>query len=128
MAKNKPTPLKDEPVTSLDDISTKLDKLTTAIEALQKEPCEPVAPKVNIQVKGLHFKTEEEFREKVILLYKGLGVYNQEQEDAYIKELQDKGELSNREMLQAIHKKTCVNTDDNNHVPNSLTISSLILT
>ena len=70
MAKNKPTPLKDEPVMSLDDICTKLDKLGTAIETLQKEPCEPVAPKVNIQVKGLHFKTEEEFREKVILLYK----------------------------------------------------------
>ena len=120
MAKNKPTPLKDEPVMSLDDLYTKFDKLVAAVEALQKEPCEPVAPKVNIQVKGLHFKTEEEFREKVILLYKGLGVYNQEQEDAYIKELHDKGELSNREMLQAIHKKTCVNTDDNNHVPNSL--------
>ena len=120
MAKNKPTPLKDEPVMSLDDLYTKFDKLTTAIEALQKEPCEPVAPKVNIQVKGLHFKTEEEFREKVILLYKGLGVYNQEQEDAYIKELHDKGELSNREMLQAIHKKTCAIPDDNNHVPNSL--------
>ena len=73
MAKNKPTPLKDEPVMSLDDICTKLDDLTAAIGALQKEPCKPVVPKVNIQVKGLHFKTEEEFREKVILLYKGLG-------------------------------------------------------
>ena len=120
MAKNKPTPLKDEPVMSLDDICTKLDDLTAAIGALQKEPCKPVVPKVNIQVKGLHFKTEEEFREKVILLYKGLGVYNQEQEDAYIQELHDKGELSNREMLQAIHKKTCAIPDDNNHVPNSL--------
>ena len=58
---------------SLDDISTKLDDLAASIGALQKEPCEPVVPKVNIQVKGLHFKTEEEFREKVILLYKGLG-------------------------------------------------------
>ena len=120
MAKNKPTPLKDEPVMSLDDISTKLDNLAAAIGALQKEPCEPVVPKVNIQVKGLHFKTEEEFREKVILLYKGLGIYNQEQEDAYIKELHDKGELSNREMLQAIYKKTCAIPDDNNHAPNSL--------
>ena len=120
MAKNKPTPLKDEPVMSLDDISTKLDDLAASIGALQKEPCEPVVPKVNIQVKGLHFKTEEEFREKVILLYKGLGIYNQEQEDAYIKELHDKGELSNREMLQAIHKKTCAIPDDNKHVPNSL--------
>ena len=120
MAKNKPTPLKDEPVMSLDDICTKLDDLTAAIGALQKEPCKPVVPKVNIQVKGLHFKTEEEFREKVILLYKGLGIYNQEQEDAYIKELHDKGELSNREMLQAIYKKTCAIPDDNNHVPNSL--------
>ena len=120
MAKNKPTPLKDEPAMSLDDISTKLDNLAAAIGALQKEPCEPVVPKVNIQVKGLHFKTEEEFREKVILLYKGLGIYNQEQEDAYIKELHDKGELSNREMLQAIYKKTCAIPDDNNHVPNSL--------
>ena len=120
MAKNKPTPLKDEPVMSLDDISTKLDNLAAAIGALQKEPCEPAVPKVNIQVKGLHFKTEEEFREKVILLYKGLGIYNQEQEDAYIKELHDKGELSNREMLQAIYKKTCAIPDDNNHVPNSL--------
>lgn len=90
---------------SLDDIYTKLDELTASIGALQKEPCEPVVPKVNIQVKGLHFKTEEEFREKVILLYKGLGVYNQEQEDAYIKELHDKGELSNRELLMAIYKK-----------------------
>ena len=90
---------------SLDDIYTKLDELTASIGALQKEPCEPVVPKVNIQVKGLHFKTEEEFREKVILLYKGLGVYNQEQEDAYIKELHDKGELSNRELLKAIYKK-----------------------
>ena len=105
MAKNKPTPLKDEPVMSLDDISTKFDNLAASIGALQKEPCEPAAPKVNIQVKGLHFKTEEEFREKVILLYKGLGVYNQEQEDAYIKELHDKGELSNRELLMAIYKK-----------------------
>ena len=69
---------------SLDDICTKLDDLADAIGALQKEPCKPVVPKVNIQVKGLHFKTEEEFREKVILLYKGLGIYNQEQEDAYI--------------------------------------------
>ena len=120
MAKNKPTPLKDEPVMSLDDICTKLDELATSIGALQKEPCEPVVPKVNIQVKGLHFKTEEEFREKVILLYKGLAVYNQEQEDAYIKELHDKDELSNREMLQAIHKKTCAIPDDNNHVPKSL--------
>ncbi|MCE2616567.1 MAG: hypothetical protein ACTTKN_06345 [Phocaeicola sp.] len=120
MAKNKPTPLKDEPVMSLDDICTKLDELTASIGALQKEPCEPVVPKVNIQVKGLHFKTEEEFHEKVILLYKGLGIYSQEQEDAYIKELHDKGELSNREMLQAIHKKTCAIPDDNNHVPNSL--------
>ena len=120
MAKNKPTPLKDEPVMSLDDISTKLDDLAASIGALQKEPCELVVPKVNIQVKGLHFKTEEEFREKVILLYKGLGIYNQEQEDAYIKELHDKGELSNREMLQAIHKKTCAIPDDNKHVPNSL--------
>ena len=120
MAKNKPTPLKDEPVMSLDDISTKLDDLAAAIGTLQKEPCEPAVPKVNIQVKGLHFKTEEEFREKVILLYKGLGVYNQEQEDAYIKELHDKGELSNREMLQAIYKKTCAIPDDNNLVPNSL--------
>lgn len=120
MAKNKPTPLKDEPVMSLDDISTKLDDLAASIGALQKEPCEPVVPKVNIQVKGLHFKTEEEFREKVILLYKGLGIYNQEQEDTYIKELHDKGELSNREMLQAIHKKTCAIPDDNKHVPNSL--------
>ena len=120
MAKNKPTPLKDEPVMSLDDISTKLDNLTASIGALQKEPCEPVVPKVNIQVKGLHFKTEEEFREKVILLYKGLGIYNQEQEDAYIQELHEKGELSNREMLQAIYKKTCAIPDDNNHVPNSL--------
>lgn len=120
MAKNKPTPLKDEPVMSLDDICTKLDDLAAAIGALQKEPCEPVVPKVNIQVKGLHFKTEEEFREKVILLYKGLGIYNQEQEDAYIQELHDKGELSNREMLQAIYKKTCAIPDDNNHVPNSL--------
>ena len=90
---------------SLDDIYTKLDELTASIGAPQKEPCEPVVPKVNIQVKGLHFKTEEEFREKVILLYKGLGVYNQEQEDAYIKELHDKGELSNRELLMAIYKK-----------------------
>ena len=120
MAKNKPTPLKDEPVMSLDDISTKLDNLAASIGALQKEPCEPAVPKVNIQVKGLHFKTEEEFREKVILLYKGLGIYNQEQEDAYIKELHDKGELSNREMLQAIYKKTCAIPDDNNHAPNSL--------
>ena len=120
MAKNKPTPLKDEPVMSLDDISTKLDNLAASIGAIQKEPCEPVVPKVNIQVKGLHFKTEEEFREKVILLYKGLGIYNQEQEDAYIKELHEKGELSNREMLQAIYKKTCAIPDDNNHVPNSL--------
>ena len=120
MAKNKPTPLKDEPVMSLDDISTKLDNLAAAIGALQKEPCEPVVPKVNIQVKGLHFKTEEEFREKVILLYKGLEIYNQEQEDAYIQELHDKGELSNREMVQAIYKKTCAIPDDNNHVPNSL--------
>ena len=120
MAKNKPTPLKDEPVMSLDGISTKLDNLAAAIGALPKEPCEPVVPKVNIQVKGLHFKTEEEFREKVILLYKGLGIYNQEQEDAYIKELHDKGELSNREMLQAIYKKTCAIPDDNNHAPNSL--------
>ena len=120
MAKNKPTPLKDEPVMSLDDISTKLDNLAASIGALQKEPCEPAVPKVNILVKGLHFKTEEEFREKVILLYKGLGIYNQEQEDAYIKELHDKGELSNREMLQAIYKKTCAIPDDNNHVPNSL--------
>ena len=120
MAKNKPTPLKDEPVMSLDDIGTKLDDLAAAIGALQKEPCEPVVPKVNIQVKGLHFKTEEEFREKVILLYKGLGIYNQEQEDAYIQELHEKGELSNREMLQAIYKKTCAIPDDNNHVPNSL--------
>lgn len=121
MAKNKPTPLKDEPVMSLDDVSTKFDNLAAAIGALQKEPCEPVVPKVNIQVKGLHFKTEEEFREKVILLYKGLGIYNQEQEDAYIKELHDKGELSNREMLQAIYKKTCAIPDDNNHhAPNSL--------
>ena len=120
MAKNKPTPLKDEPVMSLDDICTKLDDLTAAIGALQKEPCKPVVPKVNIQVKGLHFKTEEEFREKVILLYKGLGIYNQEQEDAYIQELHDKGELSNREMLQAIYKKTCAIPDDNNHVPKSL--------
>lgn len=120
MAKNKPTPLKDEPVMSLDDISTKLDDLAASIGALQKEPCEPVVPQVNIQVKGLHFKTEEEFREKVILLYKGLGIYNQEQEDAYIKELHDKGELSNREMLQAIHKKTCAIPDDNKYVPNSL--------
>ena len=120
MAKNKPTPLKDEPVMSLDDKSTKLDDLAASIGALQKEPCEPVVPKVNIQVKGLHFKTEEEFREKVILLYKGLGIYNQEQEDAYIKELHDKGELSNREMLQAIHKKTCAIPDDNKYVPNSL--------
>lgn len=120
MAKNKPTPLKDEPVMSLDDISTKLDDLAASVGALQKEPCEPVVPKVNIQVKDLHFKTEEEFREKVILLYKGLGIYNQEQEDAYIKELHDKGELSNREMLQAIHKKTCAIPDDNKHVPNSL--------
>ena len=120
MAKNKPTPLKDEPVMSLDDISTKLDNLAAAIGAIQKEPCEPVVPKVNIQVKGLHFKTEEEFREKVILLYKGLGIYNQEQEDAYIQELHEKGELSNREMLQAIYKKTCAIPDDNNHVPNSL--------
>ena len=119
MAKNKPTPLKDEPVMSLDDISTKLDNLAASIGALQKEPCEPAVPKVNIQVKGLHFKTEEEFREKVILLYKGLGIYNQEQEDAYIKELHEKGELSNREMLQAIYKKTCAIPDDNNHVPNS---------
>ena len=55
--------------------------------------------------KGLHFKTEEEFREKVILLYKGMGAYNQEQEDVYIKELHDKGELSNRELLMAIYKK-----------------------
>ena len=90
---------------SLDDIYTKLDELTASIGALQKEPCEPVVPKVNIQVKGLHFKTEEEFREKVILLYKGLDAYNQEQEDAYIKELHDKGELSNRELLKAIYKK-----------------------
>ena len=120
MAKNKPTPLKDEPVMSLDDICTKLDDLADAIGALQKEPCKPVVPKVNIQVKGLHFKTEEEFREKVILLYKGLGIYNQEQEDAYIQELHDKGELSNREMLQAIHKKIYAIPDDNNHVPNSL--------
>lgn len=120
MAKNKPTPLKDEPVMSLDDISTKLDNLAASIGALQKEPCEPAVPKVNIQVKGLHFKTEEEFREKVILLYKGLGIYNQEQEDAYIQELHEKGELSNREMLQAIYKKTCAIPDDNNHVPNSL--------
>ena len=120
MAKNKPTPLKDEPVMSIDDISTKLDNLAASIGALQKEPCEPAVPKVNIQVKGLHFKTEEEFREKVILLYKGLGVYNQEQEDAYIKELHDKGELSNREMLQAIYKKTCAIPDDNKHAPNSL--------
>ncbi len=120
MAKNKPTPLKDEPIMSLDDIYTKLDELATAIGALQKAPYESVVPKVNIQVNGLHFKTEEEFREKVILLYKGLGVYNQEQEDAYIKELHDKGELSNREMLQAIHKKTCAITDDNNHAPTSL--------
>lgn len=120
MAKNKPTPLKDEPVMSLDDICTKLDNLTAAIGALQKEPCKPVVPKVNIQVKGLHFKTEEEFREKVILLYKGLGIYDQKQEDAYIQELHDKGELSNREMLQAIYKKTCAIPDDNNHVPNSL--------
>ena len=104
---------------SLDDISTKLDDLAASIGALQKEPCEPVVPKVNIQVKGLHFKTEEEFREKVILLYKGLGIYNQEQEDAYIQELHEKGELSNREMLQAIYKKTCAIPDDNNHVPNS---------
>lgn len=119
--KNKPTPLKDEPVMSLDDVSTKLDNLAAAIGALQKEPCEPVVPKVNIQAKGLHFKTEEEFREKVILLYKGLGIYNQEQEDAYIKELHDKGELSNREMLQAIYKKTCAIPDGNNHhAPNSL--------
>ena len=120
MAKNKPTPLKDEPVMSLDDICTKLDNLAASIGTLQKEPCEPAVPKVNIQVKGLHFKTEEEFREKVILLYKGLGIYNQEQEDAYIKELHDKGELSNREMLQAIYKKTCAIPDDKNHVPNSL--------
>ena len=120
MAKNKPTPLKDEPVMSLDDISTKLDNLAASIGALQKEPCEPAVPKVNIQVKGLHFKTEEEFREKVILLYKGLGIYNQEQEDAYIQELHEKGELSNREMLQTIFKKTCAIPDDNNHVPNSL--------
>lgn len=105
---------------SLDDICTKLDDLAAAIGALQKEPCKPVVPKVNIQVKGLHFKTEEEFREKVILLYKGLGIYNQEQEDAYIQELHEKGELSNREMLQAIYKKTCAIPDDNNHVPNSL--------
>ena len=70
MAKNKPTPLKDEPVMSLDDISTKLDNLAASIGAIQKEPCEPVVPKVNIQVKGLHFKTEEEFREKVILLFR----------------------------------------------------------
>ena len=105
---------------SLDDICTKLDDLADAIGALQKEPCKPVVPKVNIQVKGLHFKTEEEFREKVILLYKGLGIYNQEQEDAYIQELHDKGELSNREMLQAIHKKIYAIPDDNNHVPNSL--------
>ena len=77
MAKNKPTPLKDEPVMSLNDISTKLDDLAASIGALQKEPCEPVVPKVNIQVKGLHFKTEEESREKVILLYKGMGIYNQ---------------------------------------------------
>ena len=42
MAKNKPTPLKDEPVMSLDDISTKLDNLAASIGALQKEPCEPV--------------------------------------------------------------------------------------
>lgn len=75
---------------------------------------------LHIQVKGLHFKTEEEFREKVILLYKGLGIYNQEQEDAYIQKLHEKGELSNREMLQAIHKKTCAIPDDNNHAPNSL--------
>ncbi|MCR4827760.1 MAG: hypothetical protein K5882_12555 [Bacteroidales bacterium] len=105
MAKNKPTPLKDEPVMSLDDISTKLDNLAASIGALQKEPCEPVVPKVNIQVKGLHFKTEEEFREKVILLYKGLGVYNQEQEDAYIQELHEKGDFSNRELLVTIYNK-----------------------
>ena len=37
MAKNKPTPLKDEPVMSLDDISTKLDNLAASIGALQKE-------------------------------------------------------------------------------------------
>lgn len=49
-----------------------------------------------------------------------MGIYNQEQEDAYIKELHDKGELSNREMLQAIYKKTCAIPDDNNHAPNSL--------
>lgn len=45
MAKNKPTPLKDEPVMSLDDISTKLDNLAAAIGALQKEPWNRSCPK-----------------------------------------------------------------------------------
>lgn len=105
MAKNKPIPLKEESKISLDDIYAKLEEQAVSIKSLQKEPCEPVTPKFNIQVKGLHFKTEEEFQEKVILLYKGLAAYNQEQEDAYIKELHDKGELSNRELLMAIYSK-----------------------
>lgn len=105
MAKNKLTPLKDEPMMSLDDIYAKLEELTVAVGSLQKEPCELVVPKVNIQVKGLHFKTEEEFLEKVILLYKGLAAYYQKKEDAFIEELHKKGELSNRELLVTIHNK-----------------------
>lgn len=105
MAKNKLTPLKGEPMMSLDDIYAKLEELTIAIGSLQKEPCEPVVPKVNIQVKGLHFKTEEEFLEKVILLYKGLAAYYQKKEDAFIEELHKKGELSNRELLVTIYNK-----------------------
>ena len=90
---------------SIDDIYAKLEELTVVIGSLQKEPCEPVVPKVNIQVKGLHFKTEEEFLEKVLLLYKGLAAYYQKKEDAFIEELHKKGELSNRELLVTIYNK-----------------------
>ena len=45
MAKNKPTPLKDDPVMLLDDISTKLDNLAAAIGALQKNHANRSCPK-----------------------------------------------------------------------------------
>lgn len=107
MAKNKPIPLKDEPIISLSDIHTEIEGIKTRIDTWDNNLKEKIVLKPVIQVKGLHFNSKEEFHENVALLFKSLSVYNQEQEDAYVEELHKKGELSNRELLVAIYKKLC---------------------
>ena len=107
MAKNKPTPLKDEPIISLSDIHTEIEGIKTRIDTWDNNLKERIVLKPVIQVQGLHFNSKEEFHENVALLFKCLSAYNQEQEDAYVEELHKKGELSNRELLVTIYNKLC---------------------